>query len=130
MIEVTAAIFYNDQSEVLICQRPADKNCALLWEFPGGKQEPDETLEECIARECMEELNIEIEVLRKFDEVTHGSADKTVHITFFECAFLSGALTNKEHHDIIWVNIAQLQEYEFCPADKLIIERIKSDDNK
>ena len=124
MTEVTAAIFYNNQDEILICQRPAGKNCALLWEFPGGKQEPGETLEECIARECMEELNIEIKVLQKFDDVTHKYADKTVHITFFECEYLNGVLTKKEHNDIKWVNIAELQRYEFCPADKLIIEKI------
>lgn len=130
MIEVTAAIFYNKQDEILICQRPEDKNCAMLWEFPGGKQESGETLEECIARECMEELNIEIEVQLKFDEVTHKYADRTVHITFFECIFSGGALTKKEHNDIKWVNIAELHKYEFCPADKLIIEKIISDDIK
>jgi 8-oxo-dGTP diphosphatase len=129
MTEVTAAIFKNKQDEILICQRPAGKNCALLWEFPGGKQEPGETLEECIVRECIEELSVEIKVLQKFDEVTHEYNDKTVHITFFECVFLNGVLMKKEHNDIKWVNIAELQRYEFCPADKLIVEKIISNDN-
>ncbi len=60
-LEVTAAII-RQNGKILICQRPADKNCGLLWEFPGGKIEAGETGEQCIVRECKEELGITLTV--------------------------------------------------------------------
>ena len=61
MKEVTAAII-RDGDKILICQRGADDECALLWEFPGGKREDGETLEQCIIREIYAELELEIRV--------------------------------------------------------------------
>ena len=61
MIEVTAAIIKNDD-KILICQRPKGKKMADMWEFPGGKTEVGETTEQCIIRECNEELDITISI--------------------------------------------------------------------
>ena len=62
--DVTAAVFIKE-GKVMICRRPPNKGNALKWEFPGGKSEPGETLEECLRRECDEELGIEISVGRE-----------------------------------------------------------------
>ena len=65
ILKVTAAII-RDGDKLLLCQRPKEKSCGLLWEFPGGKIELNETPEQCIARECMEELNIKLEDVKYF----------------------------------------------------------------
>ncbi len=134
IIEVTAAIIKNEQNEFLICQRPGGKNCELLWEFPGGKQEPDETLEQCLVREIKEELNIEIEVRKKYDDIYHEymeleelQTDKVIHITFFECVITCGKITVKEHNDIKWITVNDFIHYQFCPADSGIINKLSAD---
>lgn len=129
MINVAAAIIYDNTDRVLICQRPEGKNCAMLWEFPGGKTEGGETPEECLVRECMEELNIRINIVRFFDEIRHEAAGRIINITFFECKAVNGAVIKKEHRDIRWVDIAELGKYEFCPADRIIAERIMKHEN-
>ena len=65
LIQVTAAIIRRE-GQYLICQRAHDDALPLLWEFPGGKLEDGETLEECIVRECLEELAVDIRVLAEF----------------------------------------------------------------
>lgn len=131
IIEVTAAMIKNNKNEFLICQRPGGKNHEFLWEFPGGKQEPDETLEQCLIREIKEELNIGIAVLRKYDELAYEymeleefQTDRVIHITFFECAITDGDITLKEHHDLKWVPANELINYKFCPADSEIVGKL------
>ena len=65
MMEVTAAVIWRGD-KFLICQRPREKYCGLLWEFPGGKLEPGETLEECVVREVQEEVGLTITNIRYF----------------------------------------------------------------
>ena len=69
-LEVTAAII-RQNGKILICQRPAEKNCGLLWEFPGGKIEGGETGEQCIVRECQEELGVTLSVERELTDITY-----------------------------------------------------------
>lgn len=125
-MEVTAAIIRNRQNEILICQRPIQKNCAILWEFPGGKLEPGESLEECLIRECLEELSITIAIESKFAETNTDHPKGTIHIHFFTCTIQSGAVNANEHNDYKWVHSEELKEYEFYPADKIIADRISS----
>ena len=70
MLEVTAAIIRKD-NRILICQRPANKSCGLLWEFPGGKIEPGENGEQCIVRECQEELGVTLQVHKEVIDVVY-----------------------------------------------------------
>ena len=116
MIEVTAAVIWRDQ-QFLICQRPAGKSCALLWEFPGGKIEKGESAQECIIRECREELGITLEVFGEFTDVIQEYPDRTVHLHFFHTRIASGELKLAEHHAAAWVTADELEGYEFCPAD-------------
>ncbi len=69
MTRVSAAIIKNSDNEILICQRGPGGSCEFLWEFPGGKI-PGESPEECLVRECREELEIDIEVLDLFEQTT------------------------------------------------------------
>ena len=120
-IEVTAAIIRN-KGQILICQRPAHKNCGLLWEFPGGKIEAGETGEQCVIRECQEELGITLSVEQKLTDITYEYADRIVHLHFYLCNIAKGILEQKEHNALEWITLGQVEQYEFCPADKEMIK--------
>ena len=74
MVEVVAALIWRD-NKFMICQRPADKARALLWEFVGGKVESGETKEQALIRECQEELAITLSVGSEFTDVYHEYPD-------------------------------------------------------
>lgn len=93
MTEVVAALI-PEGGRFLICRRPADKSCALHWEFVGGKVEPGETPEQALARECREELGIDIRVGDIFVQVTHDYPDITVHLTLYLAQITRGAATD------------------------------------
>lgn len=121
-IEVVAGLFFRDK-KFMICQRPANKARGLLWEFVGGKVEPDETKEQALVRECAEELGCSISVGKEFFAVTHEYADLTVHLTVFIAELLSD-VHMLEHNDIRFIDYSESGNYEFCPADIQIVEKI------
>ena len=116
MMEVTAAVIWQG-GKFLICQRPREKYCGLLWEFPGGKVELGETAEECIVRECREELGVTLKVHGEFYDTVQEHPDRMVHLHFFNAEIASGELTPLEHNAVAWVIQAETAGYEFCPAD-------------
>ncbi len=88
-VEVVAALIW-DKDRFLICQRPATKARALLWEFVGGKVEKGEGKEQALIRECKEELAIDIAVDSVFTEVTHDYPDIAIHLTLFNSRIVGG----------------------------------------
>lgn len=123
MTEVIAALIW-DKNKFMICQRPADKARGLLWEFPGGKKEPNETFEECLIRECREELNVTLAVKDIFMDVFHEYPDINVHLVIFNCEIIRGIPQLIEHNDIRWITVDEIGEYRFCPADTEILAKI------
>lgn len=123
-LEVVAALIW-DKDRFLICQRPKDKGCALLWEFVGGKVEPGESHEQALVRECREELGIQVSVGNEFMDVTHEYPDAVVHLTLYEATIVSGIPQRLEHQDFQWILPDEISQYPFCPADKAILERIQ-----
>ncbi len=115
-LSVTAAIIRKD-GRILLCQRPEGKNCALLWEFPGGKIEPGEQAEACVIRECHEELDVMLRVIRRYGEVVCDYPDRTVDLQFFVCEIAQGEPRRKEHAALAWAHPQELAGYSFCPAD-------------
>lgn len=83
MAQVAAAIIRKD-NKILICQRGAGGSTAFLWEFPGGKLEPGETLEECLVRECKEELEIDIKVGKVFSETEYEYRTEKLLLPFLK----------------------------------------------
>ena len=121
IIEVVGAII-KDGDRYLVGQRAANKSQGGLWEFMGGKIEPGETPEQALARECREELNLEIENERIIDSVVHEYPEKTIRLTLIECAPKSGSVPRpNEHQDIRWVTQAEMDAMPFCPADTELI---------
>ena len=123
MTEVVAALIWQN-NQFLICQRPTTKTCALLWEFVGGKVEPGETKEQALNRECMEELGITLNVGEPFIDVVNQYPDITVHLTLFHATIAEGVPQKLEHNDIGWITPSEIPNYEFCPADKEILQKI------
>lgn len=123
MVEVVAALIWN-KDKFMICQRPAHKARALLWEFVGGKVEPGETKEQALIRECREELAITLSVGRVFMDVIHEYPDITVHLTLFSATIGDGIPQKLEHNDIRWITPDEIPHYEFCPADEEILKRM------
>lgn len=122
--EVVAALI-RDGDKFLICQRPANKNCGLLWEFVGGKVEPGETKPQALVRECQEELDITLDVGREFMDVTHTYPELTVHLTLLEAKIISGTPTLLEHNDMRWITADEIDQFPFCPADQVILDRLQ-----
>ncbi len=123
MVEVVAALIW-DKNKFMICQRPAHKARALLWEFVGGKVEPGETKVQALVRECREELGVTISVGDVFMTVIHKYPDITISLTLFNAVITEGIPQNLEHNDIQWITPQQIPYYNFCPAGKEILENI------
>lgn len=123
MVDVVAALIW-DKDTFMICQRPAHKARALLWEFVGGKVEPGETKQQALIRECREELAVTIRVGEVFMEVVHEYPDITIRLTLFHATIGEGVPQKLEHHDIQWITPRQIPLYDFCPADEEILENM------
>ena len=123
MTEVVAALIW-DGDKFMICQRPANKARALLWEFVGGKVESGETKEQALIRECKEELNVLLSVGEVFVDVVHEYPDLTVHLTLFNATIEEGEPQKLEHNDIQWITPSEIPNYKFCPADEEILKKI------
>ena len=124
LVEVVAALIW-DNDKFMICQRPANKARALLWEFVGGKVEPGETKEQALVRECQEELSITLSVGDKFMEVVHEYPDIKVNLTLFNATIAKGIPQKLEHNDIKWITPQETSNYEFCPADEGFLQKLK-----
>lgn len=126
MVEVVAALIWQGE-RFMICQRPAHKARGLLWEFVGGKVEPGETKEQALIRECREELDVEVRPERVYMDVIHKYPDICVHLTLFDSVIVSGRPKLLEHNQITYILPSEIAEYDFCPADEEILQRILAD---
>ena len=124
MVDVVAALI-RDGERFLICKRPAHKARALMWEFPGGKVEAGESPQDALIRECMEELDITLDVGGLYMQVTHEYPDILIRLSLYEAVIASGELRSKEHETLCWILPREIPDYEFCPADVDIIHRIR-----
>ena len=124
MVEVVAGLIWKD-GKFMICQRPENKARALLWEFVGGKVEKGESREDALVRECKEELDVTVNPLDVFCTVDHVYPDITIRLVLFNAEIVSGEPKLLEHADLKWISADDIDNYEFCPADKEILEKIK-----
>ena len=118
----TAGIAIKD-GKVLIAHRIPGGSLSGKWEFPGGKREAGESLEECLHRELLEELHLDVQVGDFFMESRYEYPDFSISLNAFWCL----AKTNKidymdSHEQIRWIDPLTIEEYDFAPADKPILE--------
>lgn len=126
MKTVTAAIIEHN-GKVLIAQRKHGKNQEYLWEFPGGKLEEGETLEECLHREIMEELHLEIAVGEFFMESRYDYDSGSISLNAFFASASKEHITYMDSHEQVkWISPQEISDYNFAPADVPIVEKLKS----
>lgn len=122
---IGVAVIWNDQSQILIDRRKPEGLLGGLWEFPGGKVEPGETIEACIEREIGEELGIKVEVGDRLTVVDHTYSHFRVTLNVHHCRHLSGDPQPIECDEIRWVKVNELDHYPFPKANIHIIDALK-----
>lgn len=121
---IGVAVIWKDQ-RILIDRRKAEGLLGGLWEFPGGKLEPGETIEECIQREIREELAIEIEVGEQLIVVAHTYTHFRVTLNVHHCRYRSGEPQTIECDEVRWVTVGELPNFPFPKANLKIIEALQ-----
>ncbi|MBO4318754.1 MAG: (deoxy)nucleoside triphosphate pyrophosphohydrolase [Mailhella sp.] len=125
MTEVSAAIIFDIEGKMLICRRAPGGPCSEMWEFPGGKREKGENAEECLVRECREELGVELAVERLFMETQYAYPDREIAFSFFIARIDSGVIDLRVHSEFAWIRPEESDGYVFCPADTGILQEIR-----
>jgi mutator protein MutT len=123
---IGVAAIWNQAGQILIDRRKVGGTMGGLWEFPGGKIEPGETVEACIVREIREELAIEITVGEQLISIEHTYPTFHLTLTVHHCQHISGIPRPIESEEIRWVNIGDLNNYQFPAANIAIINALQS----
>ena len=121
LFEVGCAIIHKD-GKLLIAQRHLQDSFGGYWEFPGGKREPNETIEECLAREAFEELGIRIHPERLLCNSVHGAPERRISLFFFFCKWVSGEPRAIDCKDFRWVSQEDIRRYTLLPGDLEVLE--------
>lgn len=124
IVQVAAGLIKKEH-HYLITKRPAGVHLAGFWEFPGGKRETGESLEQCLLRELKEELGIDITPGPPFHIIRHEYPEKLVELHFFCCTIQSGEPQALGCEEWRWVAPESLVNYEFPPADRPIIDMLQ-----
>jgi len=123
---VTAAIIIHD-GRVLLTRRKADVPYPHLWEFPGGKLEPEEDPRDCIVREIWEELAIEVAVTGVYDVIYHRYPERAVLVLAYSCTWLSGEIVDLDVAEHCWSPPRDLMRFRLLPADIPLAEKIRGE---
>ena len=123
--QIGVAVIRDDRDLILIDRRLAKGLLGGFWEFPGGKIEGNETVQECIKREVLEEIGIEIAVDSHLITIDHTYSHFRVNLQVYNCRYLSGQARAIECEEIRWVTIQELDNYTFPAANQEIIRALK-----
>ncbi len=121
MIDVVAAVIKKD-NKYLIAQRNRDKHFAFYWEFPGGKVNNNESFENALKREILEELSINIKINNKISSERFKDEKINVEVHYFLCEKLDEEIILSEHEDMKWVFKKNLLNFKLAPGDSKIIK--------
>lgn len=124
-IHVAVAVIVNSCNEVCISLRHKDAHQGGLWEFPGGKIEQGESVEQALAREIQEELNLHITSSRPLITVVHDYADKKVCLHVCKVLTYTGTAAGIEGQEVKWLPVSELPSYDFPAANLAIIKALQ-----
>ena len=123
-IKVTAAILAKD-GRIIIAQRKSSDHLSGKWEFPGGKIEPGETPEVCLARELKEEFDIDVAIGEHLGSNVHHYDHVSIELMAYRASWVGGAIKMNDHKAYRWVTIDQLTEFDFAPADVPLVDMLR-----
>jgi 8-oxo-dGTP diphosphatase len=128
MLQVTAGILV-DRGNILACQRVAGADHAGKWEFPGGKREAGENLQNCLRRELDEELGVEARIGSEVWRVKHRYPGReALELVFYAIAETHGTIRNRVFAALRWVPIGSLSHLDFLAADRAVVEALDRGD--
>jgi len=128
-LKVVAAVI-SQEDKILIARRKKGKHLELKWEYPGGKLENNEKEDDALKRELKEELNIEIIEMSFFDEYLYEYKElsKKLKLVFYHIFQFEGEMQNLVHHQLKWIDISNLSDYDFLEGDHKIINKLIQND--
>ncbi len=121
---IGVAVIHNKKGEILIDRRLPGGTFGGFWEFPGGKLEKNERIEDCIKREVLEELGLNIEVSAHLITLNHLYTDVELTLIAHHCHYLGGEPQMLESQEICWSKIEHLNQFTFPAANDMIVEAI------
>ncbi|MBD3246773.1 MAG: NUDIX domain-containing protein [Candidatus Omnitrophica bacterium] len=124
-MEIVAALI-GHQGKILLCQRNPEDHYGLLWEFPGGKVEPEETLTAAIEREIEEELDIEIKAEDLIGEFTDENPFLKITVSLFRCRIKKGRPRTKDCHALRFLSLSEAGTMDLAPVDRKILAALTS----
>lgn len=129
-LHVCAAVISKGE-QILISTRPPGKSMEGLWEFPGGKFKDGESPAECLRREIMEELYLDIIVLDRLFEISYDYPDKQVKLFFFRCVQRNSSELPlpREGQEAVWISRSEIINYNMLPADRPFAEILSAEQN-
>jgi mutator protein MutT len=122
-LHVTAGLVWKG-GKILITLRPEGSHLAGYWEFPGGKQEPGESLEACLEREIREELAMEVKAIQEVLQIDHDYETKSITLHLFQCHWVKGTPTPLGCAELLWVKPEDLALYRLPPPDLRLLPAI------
>jgi 8-oxo-dGTP diphosphatase len=122
-LDVAVAVVFRDL-KILIARRKAGGVLGGFWEFPGGKREADESLEDCVRRELLEELAMRVQPVVSFAPIQHQYPDRHVTLHPFLCTHESGEPKLLACDEIRWIEPKQLRDFTFPPANHQLVEQV------
>jgi len=123
IVTVVAAVIWRG-GKYLGVKRPEGKPMAGLYEFPGGKVEPDESVRAALVRELREELDITPTSIAFFQEKEHAYAHISVHLHFFHVRAFEGELSPREGQELEWLTPEEGKDRPFLEADQDIVAQL------
>ena len=124
-VHVAVGVIVDGENNILLALRPDDLHQGGLWEFPGGKVEAEETVQQALARELLEELNLQLKTTRPLMTVSHDYGDKSVLLDIHWVEQFSGQPEGREGQRIAWVPAGSLADYAFPAANQTIVEAVQ-----
>ena len=130
-VTTVAGVIKNAEGKILCTQREQGKYdyISYKWEFPGGKIEEGETKEQTLARELMEELNLEVEIQDFFYQVEHDYPDFHLSMTVFNCFTAQKELSMNVHKSLKWLYPEEMKELDWAAVDVPIAKKIIENDS-
>ncbi len=122
---IGVAVIWNEAGKILIDKRKPGGAFGGFWEFPGGKKEAGETIEDCIKREVLEELGIEVAVEEHLITIEHNYSEVRVTLHVYDCRYLRGIPQTIECDEFRWVTLDEIDRFTFPEANQQIITALK-----